>query len=330
MAPPPQTADPTPLFPTGSLLSPPSIKPDDDEPGKLILESVSNSDSLDGSREHDLEIESSLNSLDAESPIHFDKKTGVEPTDDDSLRRRTDETAQEGSSDASMESKSEDQGPSNSVGENIGSKSQGKEEILVEPSIKEEQMTRSASTGCVKSLLVSIPLSHVKLDSSGDLEMVSDEDEFNYDDYLDQLNDEEEEDVVAPAIGTALGELTRPVNKKKEVSLPSDRKSFAIPVGKNTLRTNTSSPVNLSSGIMDGSNPLDEDFPSVDPVKKTEKLVREDSGDTTLCSLFSQDSIDDAIASEEGKVGQRRGERGRWRKGKRERNEIDIAGDEGR
>ena len=101
---------------------------------------------------------------------------------------------------------------------------------------------------------------------------VSDESD-NYDDYLDQLCDEEEEEPAATKsfdLGTFFID-TKPSNNDGETGL---------------------------SGLL-ASDPFEDDFPEVSRKKKKGGSKSENS----LSALVSQESIDDAIAKEEGKVG---------------------------
>lgn len=92
------------------------------------------------------------------------------------------------------------------------------------------------------------------------------DDSDNYDDYLDQLCDEEEED---PSASFDLGAFFIDTN-------PSDKESDLVT-----------------------SDPFEEDFPAVSQRKKRGSRGKKEE---SLRSLVSHESIDDAIATEEGKA----------------------------
>ena len=125
---------------------------------------------------------------------------------------------------------------------------------------------RRASGGTRRSpkcLIVSIDLIKVKPRPEENIEAVTDE-EFNYDDYLDQLNDEEEE---KPGV---LGSRFW-IDKNPE---SRSRKNF----------DSTEQTVN---------NPLDDDFPAVD---------EDASNNLTLRSLVGDSHTNKSVITEEGKV----------------------------
>ena len=144
----------------------------------------------------------------------------------------------------------------------------------------------STSTNDLK---VSIPLSQVAVTTHP--VTPTENSDFNYDDYLDQLIDEED------------GDTTREV-KATDSNIPSSLPDkFWIDTGP----VSDSKPAQLLSetGFQPPQapprDPLEEDFPSVTSggkaVSNTNDLVN-----NTLRALVNQDSIDDTIASEEGKV----------------------------
>ena len=113
------------------------------------------------------------------------------------------------------------------------------------------------------SLIVSIDLSLIHV---GD--PLYDSNDFNYDDYLNQLNDEEESD--------------------------EDNYDFAAAAADFWIDTKPSNNI-----INDESNPLDEDFPTISGIKKTVNRITDDD---SLRALVRDKPVDDAIAFEEGKV----------------------------
>lgn len=128
-------------------------------------------------------------------------------------------------------------------------------------------------------LNVSIPLSQVSISSASDpvqTELVSptDNEDFNYDDYLDQLNDEEEDD--------------KPKKATEDIASDTLQAGFWI------------DPVPTSGSGNNGKDPLEDDFPSIEADKT---VSSEGKVNDSLRALISQESIDDTIASEEGKVG---------------------------
>ena len=115
------------------------------------------------------------------------------------------------------------------------------------------------------SLIVSIDLSLVHV---GD--PLHDSSDFNYDDYLNQLNDEEESN--------------------------DDNYDFAAAAAAADFWIDTKPSNNI---INDESNPLDEDFPTISGIKKTVNRITDDD---SLYALVRDKPVDDAIAFEEGKV----------------------------
>lgn len=141
-----------------------------------------------------------------------------------------------------------------------------------EQSIKKTKQSRRCSTRQIKNknnFIVSIELSKVTVTST-DVTTPTENDEFNYDDYLNQLNDEEEEE-------------------------PSN--DYNYNASNFWIDPKPSESVDQDTGIIE-SNPLDEDFPAI--VDKEEVGGVKDN-EQSLRSLVSEDSIDEMVCNEEGK-----------------------------
>ena len=152
---------------------------------------------------------------------------------------------------------------------------------------------------------LSRPLPRKSIDSEQDV------DDFDYDMYLDQLVDEEEEDESGsgPALDSSTG---NPVtNKADSTTNPSLKSLFAQDhpsIGQANEDKGTDVPhVKLSdqSLLKEGVNPLNEDFPLIDPSNKAKVEVgvsQNQSGPTnqSLKALVGQD-IDMVVAADEGK-----------------------------
>ena len=133
-----------------------------------------------------------------------------------------------------------------------------------------------------KKLIVSIDLKMVHVRSDDSLEvMTPSEEEFNYDDYLDQLNDEEEEDKTMASFDSCFWIDTNPRSASK-----SNTNSVSS--------SSTSEPAPLLD------NPLDEDFPTLDGSSSTTDV--KSSGGPSLRSLVEKQSVDTMLMVEEGKV----------------------------
>ena len=160
--------------------------------------------------------------------------------------------------------------------------------------------TLSVPTSSASNLRISIPLSHVAVTTRPTVTThpatPTEHSDFNYDDYLDQLNDEEED-----VPGGAEGSKVKPSTDNRNIpsTLPD---KFWI----DTAPTGDSNPVKLASfagnqqSQATSKDPLEEDFPSITGdkvVSRSDELVN-----SSLRALVNQDSIDDTIASEEGKV----------------------------
>ena len=132
-----------------------------------------------------------------------------------------------------------------------------------------------------KNLIVSIDLQKVQMQGEETFDTTADNEDFDYDDYLDQLNDEEE-----------------------EKPLESDTMNFWIDTNPDSVTPSTpsaSSKNSVCSPAPEGvvplvlGNPLEEEFPTVDGSSST---VAEGS----LRSLVGGEAVDKSVLAEEGKV----------------------------
>ena len=174
----------------------------------------------------------------------------------------------------------------------------------------ESQGVSSRPSTADADLRVSIPLSDVSVTpvtTATQPITPTDNDDFNYDDYLDQLNDEEEDDTGG---GAERMEKTKVTSSTEQKALPLFQNEFWIdtkpsdnsnPVDQSTK---SSSPIKNQPLQTPSSDPLEEDFPSVSKDQKPDSKPDEHINNS-LRALVSQDSIDDIVASEEGKVGYR-------------------------
>lgn len=153
---------------------------------------------------------------------------------------------------------------------------------------------------------LSRPLPRKSIDSEQDV------DDFDYDMYLDQLVDEEEEDESGsgPSLNSS---AVNSVTKEPDSTTNPSLKSLFAQDHPSTGQTNkegkvTDVPhVKLSdqSLLKEGVNPLNEDFPLIDPSNKAKVEVgvaQNQSGPTnpSLKALVGQD-IDMVVAADEGK-----------------------------
>ena len=144
-----------------------------------------------------------------------------------------------------------------------------------------------------------------------------DVDDFDYDMYLDQLVDEEEEDDTGggpsltgmdiPPVNAVTNKADSTTNSSLKSLFKQDHPSVGL-TNKETKDTNAPR-VKLSdqSLLKEGVNPLSEDFPLIDPSSKVKVEVgisQKQSGSTnqSLKALVGQD-IDMVVAADEGKEG---------------------------
>ena len=153
------------------------------------------------------------------------------------------------------------------------------------------------------------PLPRKSIDSEQDV------DDFDYDMYLDQLVDEEEEDDTGggppltgmdiPAVNPVTNKADRTTNSSLKSLFKQDHPSFDLT--KKETKDTKAPHVKLSdqSLLKEGTNPLSEDFPLIDPSNKVKVEVgvsQKQSGSTnqSLKALVGQD-IDMVVAADEGK-----------------------------
>ncbi len=130
-------------------------------------------------------------------------------------------------------------------------------------------MNKRGTRHSPKSLIVSFDLIKVKLRPQESIEAATEE-EFNYDDYLDQLNNEEEDD--KPSVFDSCYWIDKNPQSNN---------------GRSDSKENSSTEQTMVD------NPLDEDFPAVDENMGTK-------GKVTLRALVSDGSVDKSV--KEGQV----------------------------
>ena len=143
-----------------------------------------------------------------------------------------------------------------------------------------------------KRLIVSINLSDVHLPGEDNLETAVnpvDDEAFNYDDYLEQLNDEEEDEKPF-GFNADFWIDTKP---RSDSNSRSDSRDNADSTG-TSVTSEQATPLQLFD------NPLDEEFPAIGDDSRVNTNGK--AAEMTLRSLLDDGTVDKSIIVEEGKV----------------------------
>lgn len=186
------------------------------------------------------------------------------------------------------------------------------EDMDIEEVSAEEDVNLSLQTDKCEDDNTAHLLPRKSIDSEQDV------DDFDYDTYLDQLVDEEEEDDtgdpkslsnrVIPAVNSATNNADIPTNTTTTPSLKSlfEQDIPLISHSKGEVASTTASDASFTdqSLLTEGMNPLNEDFPLINPTNKGkgEVGVSKQTGSTnqSLKALVGQE-VDLVVVADEGK-----------------------------